>query len=344
MASTQQALVSFDAIIQEGRKKRRAEQLASEIFSKNRRSSAPPVAPRAGLGGSLASRVGVTKRPSSLTRNTTTPRAPARAPHLGRATIHEAPREPARPRPSYTQSSSGPVSEAKSKPPAPEPAQNGGPGISFKGAASGPYTVVAQNFAPGTTAADIESVMLSVGGDMTSCKLVAAHPTVIAEMMFIERTGAEKVIETFNGKKADGRPLYVFWKSGAGSNKPIPAAVAEPQPLAMDENEDVVMEVDDTAESREAEDRLREDRIREERRGRDARAPREVFPSGPRSTRGGADRRGGDYQDGRYGYGGGYRSGGGYGNGNGGGYGSGGPGRYGRGQEQGMGRGQSWRP
>ncbi len=141
------------------------------------------------------------KRPSSLTRNTTTPRAPARAPHLGRATIHEAPREPARPRPSYTQSSSGPVSEAKSKPPAPEPAQNGGPGISFKGAASGPYTVVAQNFAPGTTAADIESVMLSVGGDMTSCKLVAAHPTVIAEMMFIERTGAEKVIETFNGKK-----------------------------------------------------------------------------------------------------------------------------------------------
>ena len=60
---------------------------------------------------------------------------------------------------------------------------------------------MAQNFAPGTTAADIESVMLSVGGQMTSCKLVASNPTVIAEMAFVEKGGAEKVIDTFNGKK-----------------------------------------------------------------------------------------------------------------------------------------------
>ena len=78
---------------------------------------------------------------------------------------------------------------------------NGGEGVNFKGAASAPYTVVAQNFAPGTTAADIESVMLSVGGQMTSCRLVASNPTVIAEMSFVERGGAEKVIDTFNGKK-----------------------------------------------------------------------------------------------------------------------------------------------
>lgn len=186
--------------------------MAAEIFSKNRRSSAPPVAPRGGLGGggSLASRVGVAKRPSSLTRTrTTTPRQPNQtarpAPsHLSRPSYNDSP--PSRPRPSYTQSFSGAASEAKSAAaaPLPEPAAvatNGGPGISFKGAASGPYTVVAQNFAPGTTAADIESVMQSVGGDMTNCKLVASHPTVIAEMMFVERAGAEKVIETFNGKK-----------------------------------------------------------------------------------------------------------------------------------------------
>lgn len=60
---------------------------------------------------------------------------------------------------------------------------------------------MAQNFAPGTTAADIDSVMVSVGGEMTSCRLVASNPTVIAEMAFVDRAGAEAVIETFNGKK-----------------------------------------------------------------------------------------------------------------------------------------------
>ena len=61
--------------------------------------------------------------------------------------------------------------------------------------------MIAQNFQPGTTAADIESVMQDVGGQMTSCKLVASNPTVIAEMSFVEKSGAEKVIDTFNGKK-----------------------------------------------------------------------------------------------------------------------------------------------
>jgi hypothetical protein len=73
--------------------------------------------------------------------------------------------------------------------------------MDIKGAASGPYIVIAQNFAPGTSAADIESAMLSVGGQMTSCKLVVSNPTVIAEMAFVEKSGAEKVIDVFNGKK-----------------------------------------------------------------------------------------------------------------------------------------------
>lgn len=82
--------------------------------------------------------------------------------------------------------------------------------MSIKGAASGPYIVIAQNFALGTTAADIESVMLSVGGQMHSCKLVASNPTVIAEMSFVERAGAEKVIETFNGKKVSIPFIYHY--------------------------------------------------------------------------------------------------------------------------------------
>lgn len=43
--------------------------------------------------------------------------------------------------------------------------------------------------------------MQNVGGQMTYCKLVAASPTVIAEMSFVDRKGAEGVIEMFNNKK-----------------------------------------------------------------------------------------------------------------------------------------------
>lgn len=71
---------SFDEIIQEGRsfnrarstmeqstdesigrRKKQAEKLAQEIFGKKGRSSAPPSGPKASLGGSLASRVGIVK-------------------------------------------------------------------------------------------------------------------------------------------------------------------------------------------------------------------------------------------------------------------------------------------
>ena len=72
--------------------------------------------------------------------------------------------------------------------------------IPIKGMA-GPYIVVASNFAPGTTAADIESVMSGVGGQMLNCRLISASPTVMAEMQFSDKDGAETVISTFNNKK-----------------------------------------------------------------------------------------------------------------------------------------------
>lgn len=195
-------------------------------------------------------------------------------------------------------------------------AVNGG-SISIRGAAGGPYVVVASNFAPGTTAADIESVMRSVGGDLQFCRLLAAQPTVIAEMGFSDVGDADKVIETFNNKrvgfptqvtscvhtltssKADGRLLHVYYKDSSASAPKIVAQAVE-QPLAVDEDE--VMEVDDTADSREAENRLRE-----ERRGRDDRDRRDVFPTGPRGGRGYYEDWEGArpqprYNDGRYGY------------------------------------------
>lgn len=84
--------------------------------------------------------------------------------------------------------------------------------MSIRGAAAGPHVVIASNFAPGTTAADIESVMLDVGGQMTECRLVATTPTVMAEMTFVEKSGAETVINTFNNKKVRAyTPQILSW-------------------------------------------------------------------------------------------------------------------------------------
>jgi hypothetical protein len=74
------------------------------------------------------------------------------------------------------------------------------PGISIRGAA-GPCTVVASNFAPGTTALDISRVMEPVGGEIISCRLVSSNPTVICEMVFKDRSGAENVVKMFNNRK-----------------------------------------------------------------------------------------------------------------------------------------------
>jgi hypothetical protein len=72
-------------------------------------------------------------------------------------------------------------------------------GLTIRGLA-GPFPVMAQNFAPGTTAADIESAMTPIGGEMSSCKIIKTSPFIIVEMVFVSREGGERVIETFNDK------------------------------------------------------------------------------------------------------------------------------------------------
>ncbi|KAK4123996.1 hypothetical protein N657DRAFT_664076 [Parathielavia appendiculata] len=91
------------------------------------------------------------------------------------------------------------------------------PGITIRGLA-GPFVVMAQNFAPGTTAADIESAMTPVGGIITTCRLVKTHPIVIAEIVFESKEGADNVIATFNNQTADGRVLSVYPKVGNNSS------------------------------------------------------------------------------------------------------------------------------
>ncbi|EPE06169.1 pentatricopeptide repeat protein [Ophiostoma piceae UAMH 11346] len=92
---------------------------------------------------------------------------------------------------------------------------NNASGLSIRGIAAAvnePLVIMAQNFAPGTTAADIESAMTPVGGLVSSCRILKTTPLVIAEIMFESREGAERVIATFNNQTADGRVLHVYPK------------------------------------------------------------------------------------------------------------------------------------
>jgi hypothetical protein len=75
-------------------------------------------------------------------------------------------------------------------------------GLTIKGLA-GPFSVLAQNFAPGTTLADIESAMTPIGGEIISCSFVKTHPIMVVEMVFASREGGDRVIETFNDKTVD---------------------------------------------------------------------------------------------------------------------------------------------
>lgn len=72
-------------------------------------------------------------------------------------------------------------------------------GMTIRGLA-GPFVVMAQNFAPGTTAADIESAVTPVGGLVQSCRLLKTEPIVIAEIVFESKEGADNVIATFNNQ------------------------------------------------------------------------------------------------------------------------------------------------
>ncbi|KAI8628693.1 hypothetical protein F5Y19DRAFT_436855 [Xylariaceae sp. FL1651] len=250
--SKRERATEFERIINEGRERKRNEDLAARIFSKDsqRRSSAPF---KAGTAGSLASRVGVKKRISSGAR--------IPAGNINGDWTHDlhrsqdgqqfkAPQQPAtnslaaRARPAGT-------TLPKTRPVAPNarsnrtnklanaftrttasatnaqqqmnvfapPAQPVAHGITIKGLA-GPFAVLAQNFAPGTTAADIESALTPVGGLISSCRLVKSHPIVIAEIVFESKEGADRVIQTFDKQTADGRTLSVYMKPGGYSPTP----------------------------------------------------------------------------------------------------------------------------
>ncbi|KAK0623621.1 hypothetical protein B0T14DRAFT_427446 [Immersiella caudata] len=233
----------FEKIIQDGRDRKKNEALAARIFSKDRRSSAPFKAP-ASPAGPLASRAGVKKRSASNRPRHSTgdinlewthdlhesqdskpkagslasrisnpnlgpagnPRQKRRAAQVAQALIRTELQHPRAP-----EAPTAPASFAKnnrSNKPTQAPR-----GLTIRGLA-GPYVVLAQNFAPGTTAADIESALTPIGGLIERCRIVKTSPIVIAEIIFESKEGADRVIAKLDGETADGRILKVFAKPG----------------------------------------------------------------------------------------------------------------------------------
>ncbi|CAH0043063.1 unnamed protein product [Clonostachys solani] len=225
----------LQTFVNNARERNKNEALASKIFDKNRRKSAPTRLNAQSGSGSLASRISVNKR-ASLGGKNAVPRPKGDVNGEWTHDLHSTVNPPKK-----STSLSSRISKPGSKT-APQAASKKttarraaaldrmdvdvnvqkqvnirSQGISIRGIA-GPFTVVGQNFAPGTTAADIESVLTPFGGHMESCKIVKTKPFVVAEMVFASKEGGDRVIETFNNKTADGRLLKVYPK--IGGNKP----------------------------------------------------------------------------------------------------------------------------
>ncbi|KAK2734666.1 hypothetical protein FQN57_001611 [Myotisia sp. PD_48] len=82
-------------------------------------------------------------------------------------------------------------------------------GWNIKGRATGPCVVVGSNFAPGTTAEDVESAFGPIGGTIFGSRLTSSYPLVAVELAFADRQGAKKVVAMFDSQKADGRIIRV---------------------------------------------------------------------------------------------------------------------------------------
>lgn len=227
---------SFDALLQADRQKRKHEQLANQLLGKGRRSSTPSNGVRkAGTAGNLANRIAFANRSfSAMPKVHVTPKSLANAQpqHVSTAGLAHNSR-PVRENPMARKAQKERLSENLNKMDWDSSAngqatvRNGGE-ISILGAA-GPYTVVGSNFAPGTTAADIESAMAPIGGEMLDCQITSQKPTVVAEMVFSEKARAENVIATFNNKRADGRLLHVYLKVGKPTSPSKPQSSEPPR-------------------------------------------------------------------------------------------------------------------
>ncbi|KAJ5655301.1 hypothetical protein N7507_007251 [Penicillium longicatenatum] len=203
--------VSFDEIIQSDRQKKQREQLANSILGKNRtarRASAPSAGvqkSQAAKPGSLASRIGVPKRSASTANlRGNKPKAPV-------------PAAPAQAKKSKRQPNAERLLNALEYGSGQATIRAPRGGLSIKGA-SGPFVVVGSNFAPGTTAADIQSALEPTSGPMLSCRVISHNPTVTAEFAFENKWNAENVVANYHNQRADGRLLSMVLKPAGSAN------------------------------------------------------------------------------------------------------------------------------
>ncbi|KAK6497449.1 hypothetical protein TWF481_011858 [Arthrobotrys musiformis] len=113
--------------------------------------------------------------------------------------------------------------------------KNLGGGITIKGSA-GPFAVQGSNFAPGTTASDIRSILEKFGLSPINCGILSANPTVIAEFLFETRDEADRCVEIFNNKVGDNRLLHFTIKDTPQlpvPNKPRGHLQTQAQPIAQ---------------------------------------------------------------------------------------------------------------
>lgn len=110
--------------------------------------------------------------------------------------------------------------------------RNGG-GLSIKGKGSGPFVVVGSNFAPGTTAADIQSALEPVSGPILRCWVTAQHPVVTAEITFAERQAAEGAVANFHNQRVShsSQLLMIYSNRSGRRSDPLipPKATCEPR-------------------------------------------------------------------------------------------------------------------
>ncbi|KAK3692130.1 hypothetical protein B0T22DRAFT_4909 [Podospora appendiculata] len=282
VANGKQVASDFEKIINEGRDRKKNEALAARIFSRDRRSSTPSSKAIGGGPGSLASRAGVTKRSVSSAQRPSagningewthdlhgsqqssrgsTPTGPkslsgslaARIsnPNAGPSSHPRQQRRAAQVAQALIRTELQPAKHhhhaavPSPSPPTTQPSTSSfNKGLTIRGLA-GPFVVMAQNFAPGTTAADIESAMTPVGGIISSCRVLKQHPIVIAEIVFESKEGAESVIDTFNNQTADGRVLSVYPKATPTiSSQPRPTAQPPTAPRAHREiSDDIIVD------------------------------------------------------------------------------------------------------
>ncbi|CAG8010219.1 unnamed protein product [Penicillium olsonii] len=214
MANTKS--ISFDDIIKADRQKKKQEELANQLLGKNRRSSAPgsgsganrkDTKSQTAKPGSLASRIGVAKRTSSATGKASNTPSPSNVRSRGKATKDRVNADQVQ----RAFNSNGNLNQTRGDA---QYANNRNNTFSIKGA-SGPFVVIGTNFAPGTTAADIQSAFEPTTGPILSCRIVANSPAIVAEITFTDKSTAELAVANFHNQRADGRILKMNLKSNS---------------------------------------------------------------------------------------------------------------------------------